>query len=878
MHIILTHEQADFDALASMLGAQLLHEGSIPVLPRRINRNVRAFLTLYGMEFPFVDPRDFIAENIKIVTLVDTQSMVSIKGIDPDIKVQIIDHHLKKKNLPEGWIVKTVETGATTTLLVEELQEQNGIISAIQATLMLLGIYEDTGSLTYSRTTKRDMLAAAFLLEKGADLQIVSRFLNLPLSQGQQQLFHQLCDTAKNYNVAGFSIIVACGDAKDLDEELSSIAHKMQDLLDPDALFLLATTRGGIQIIARSTVDNINVSKILADYGGGGHDRAAACLVRDRELTELCVELVHKFKNKIRPSLSVSEIMSLEPQLLSPDTPVISAADRMKRFGYEGFPVVSNGKVIGLLTRRAVDRALAHNLILTVDKLMEAGNYTVYPEDSVETLKDLMTETGWGQIPVVHHDSDRIIGIVTRTDLLKTLRIKSDFEEKLNLSSRLEEFLPQNVLDLLKKIAREAQLQQTAIYLVGGFVRDLILGYENLDFDLVVEGDAISFTKSLSSKFGGRVTSHTRFGTAKWHLFDGSFDQIEQQMPERSEPESLSIDFVSARTEFYTYPTALPTVERGSIKLDLHRRDFTINTLALRMDGQHFGELYDYWGGLKDLHEGKVRVLHSLSFVDDPTRILRAVRFEKKFNFQIEPRTLELLKGAISLLDRLSGDRLRHELDNIFEESNSDRIMERLQELSLLNNIYPSLDCNESCIYTLKKIQSLEPEQIWETLNFVELKRYLSYIALTIRLPERDVKQIIKRLRCPAELEKILLETNSIWEKRISFIDARPSEVVEYFNNFQLISLFGFYLIVSDDEIKETVINYVDNWRFISTKVDGWDLIERGISPGPVYRQILNNLKKARINGDISSDEEEMQLLEQILASLPKNSSAVSEN
>ena len=124
MHIILTHEQADFDALASMLGAQLLHQGSIPVLPRRINRNVRAFLTLYGMEFPFVDPWDFSAENIQIATLVDTQSMVSIKGMDPIIKVQIIDHHPKKKNLPEDWIVKTVETGATTTLLVEELQEQ----------------------------------------------------------------------------------------------------------------------------------------------------------------------------------------------------------------------------------------------------------------------------------------------------------------------------------------------------------------------------------------------------------------------------------------------------------------------------------------------------------------------------------------------------------------------------------------------------------------------------------------------------------------------------------------------------------------------------------------------------------------------------------
>ncbi|MFN2128268.1 MAG: CBS domain-containing protein, partial [Anaerolineales bacterium] len=498
-----------------------------------------------------------------------------------------------------------------------------------------------------------------------------------------------------------------------------------------------------------------------------------------------------------------------------------------------------------------------------------AGDYTVYPENSIETLMDLMTESGWGQIPVVDPSDEQIIGIVTRTDLLKTLRMRANFEERLNFSSRLEESLPTNILDLLKKIARQAQVQHTAIFIVGGFVRDLILGYENLDFDLVVEGDAISFTKSLSDKFGGRVTSHARFGTAKWHLFNYFSNNIEQQKPEKPNSESLSIDFVSARTEFYTYPTALPTVERGSIKLDLHRRDFTINTLALRMDGQHFGELYDYWGGLRDLTEGKIRVLHSLSFVDDPTRILRAVRFEQKFNFQIEPRTLELLAGAISLLDRLSGDRLRHELDDIFNEIYSYRIVSRLQNLNLLKNIDPSLDCNELRINTIKKIQDLKSDQIWEILEGSDLKRNLSYIALTIGLPEEDIKRIINRLRCPAELEKILLEANSLWRKSADFFCEKPSVVVEYLNNFQIISIFGFYLIVPDDAIKQTLLNFVEKWRFISTKVDGFELRQRGISPGPVYRQILGELKKARIDGDISSDEEETEFLEEIIGSLP---------
>jgi len=269
MHIILTHEQADFDALASLMAAHLLHDSSVPVLPRRINRNVKAFLTLYGMEFPFVDPRDLRLERIETVTLVDTQSLVSIKGMGTNTNVQVVDHHPVRENLPENWTVQSIETGATTTLLVEMLQEKNGALSTIQATLLLLGIYEDTGSLTYTRTTARDLRAAAYLLEQGADLQIAGNFINLPLSQVQEELYRLLAQTAEYHNVHGFTVIIAQGDATQLDEELSSIAHKMRDLLDPEALFMLIKTRGGVQLIARSMKDNIDVAEILASFGGG---------------------------------------------------------------------------------------------------------------------------------------------------------------------------------------------------------------------------------------------------------------------------------------------------------------------------------------------------------------------------------------------------------------------------------------------------------------------------------------------------------------------------------------------------------------------------------------------------------------------------------
>src|SRR5512145_1981614 len=192
MRILLTHEQADFDAVASLLGAYLLDEEIIPVLPNRMNRNVRAFITLYGAELPFVERRDLPNEPVEAVTLVDTQSMVSIKGVGAETLVQVIDHHPLRADLPPHWQVNHLETGANTTLFVETLREVNGAFRLVHATLMLLGIYEDTGSLMYARTTARDLRAAAYLVEGGASLRIAGDFLNHPLSVTQQDLYDRL--------------------------------------------------------------------------------------------------------------------------------------------------------------------------------------------------------------------------------------------------------------------------------------------------------------------------------------------------------------------------------------------------------------------------------------------------------------------------------------------------------------------------------------------------------------------------------------------------------------------------------------------------------------------------------------------------------------
>lgn len=867
MQIILTHEQADFDAIASLLGAHILNTSETPVLPRRMNRNVRAFLTLYGVDLPFTDPRDLSKEEITSLTLVDTQSYVSIKGMEAATKIKVIDHHPLRDPINPDWTIIHEELGATTTLLVEAIQHQDILINTVEATLLLLGIYEDTGSLTYTRTTDRDLRAAAFLLSQGADLRIANNFLNHPLSQAQQDLYDKLRSELKYYHFHGFTIIIACGDATEMDEELSTIAHKLRDLLDPDAIFLLIRTRGGIQMIARSTSDNIDVAKILARFGGGGHERAAAGLVRDTSVDLLCNELIRILPDNIQPPITVAQIMSPDPHLLSPTTSVDEAAETMKRYGYEGYPVVKNGEVIGLLTRRSVDRALNHNLNLTAASLMEAGNHYVQPEDSVEHLKRVVTESGWGQIPVIDPETSEIIGIVTRTDLLKTLPPQPRLPSKYNLASRLEATLPDERVHLLKIIAETAHKQHSALYIVGGFIRDMLLKLPSLDFDLVVEGDAIVLAKNLAKLYGGRVTSHARFGTAKWILPE-KFSKDDSIF---TIPDLPYIDLVTARTEFYSHPTALPKVERGSIKLDLHRRDFTINTLALRLDGYHYGELHDYWGGYNDIKAGLVRVLHSLSFVDDPTRMLRAVQFEQRFKFKIGERTLELLKEALTLLVRISGDRIRHELDRIINQDCAPAIFARLEDLELLRTIHPDLTWNSWLGSRFDVLPEDHPDQHWELSEYQSIKslrRDLSYVILLIRKNDAQITGISNRLKLPFGLKNTAIEASMLWQKLPLLVSFSPSDIVDQLEEIHPLARYAVYISTSDYQLQTILQKYATRWRLIYPTISGHNLKEYGVPPGPDYKYILKALRDAWLDEKISDKNQESILLEKLLKSL----------
>lgn len=867
MHLILTHEQADFDALGALLAARLLEPQAIAVLPRRVNRNAHAFLTLYGDGLPFVEYADLPRGRLDQITLVDTQSLPSLRGLVPATKVHVVDHHPVEPGLDPAWSSHIEEIGATTTLLVETLQLTGLTLSLVEATLLLLGIYEDTGSLSYGGTSPRDVRACAWLLESGAGLATATDFLNHPLSEDQRRLYDRLLEAAETHQFHGLSVVIACASAEGLTEEISTLAHKLRDLFDPAALFVLVALDGNIQMVARASTDAIDVGKVAQHFGGGGHDRAAAALIRGRAPTDVREELLGLLRETIRPDRTVGEIMSRGPQVLEPSTPIGIAAERMQRFGHEGYPVVRAGRVAGLLTRRAVDRAMAHGMgDQPVSKVMDVGDLTVSPSDSLQHLQREMIQHDWGQVPVVNPDSGEIIGIVTRTDLLKTLAPAAGPASP-NLASELQAALPVARFALLGVVGRQAQAFGAGVYIVGGFVRDLLLGTPSVDFDFVVEGDAIGLARSLAATFGGRTSSHPRFGTAKWRL-DRDHEALAHAVGEGASTDDLpsSIDFVAARTEFYTHPTALPSVERGSIKLDLHRRDFTINTLALRLDGRHFGELLDPWGGRRDLDQRLIRVLHSISFVDDPTRMLRAVRLEQRLGFSIETRTQELLGQALPLLARVSGERICNELRQTFEESCRLSILLRLEQLGLLAAIHPGLTWDAWLGKRFGQAAEFEPPRAWRVRHPAALETLFLGLWL-FRLPEDQAQDVARRLSLPRSIEEPVLEANRLAALAASALpEASPSSLVARLDAYRQASLVTAWIALEGgDPARQVVERYLSDWRHVFPRTDGDQLRALGLKPGPDYRRILSALRAAWLDGEVTSPEQEEALLRRLL-------------
>lgn len=864
VHLILSHENSDFDSIASQIAAHRLNPDALPVLAARQNANVGRFLSGLGHALPFVRHDEAPTRKISAITLTDTHRVPSYKGIKPNTPIYVFDHHPVLEPLDPRMQFHGETIGAATTLLVEQIRERGMAVERDEATLYVLGIYEDTGSLLYSNTTPRDMRAAAWLVEQGADLSIVRYYLQLPLDEAQQALLERMLAEAESRDIDGFLTVVARVQADEYLSELSTVVARLNELLDAAALFVLVQMPGVTQLIARSRWEAVDCEAVARHFGGGGHPRAAAAALHDGDAEAAASEIWDMVRVMVNTSPAVtrmSDLMSYGVHTVDAGALVRDVSSELRRIGHEGFPVVEDERVVGLLTRRDLDRAVEHDLAdLKVRDIMQAGAIFLRPEDTVREFERLIVESGWGQIPIVD-EVDRPVGVVTRTDLIRywvDRRPQAPTREPSTPLSVFAHVLGKPMQQLVEIVAAAAQEAGLHAFVVGGVVRDLLLERPNLDLDIVAEGDAIKLAETLSARYGGSVQVYRPFGTAKWVLggdVPRHFGIERAALPP-------TVDFATARNEFYEAPTALPTVYQGSIRLDLRRRDFTINTLAIQISpAARAGRILDPFGGLADLEAGVIRVLHSLSFVDDPTRVLRAIRFEHRLGFTIEARTAALIRTSLPMLALITGERVRHELDMILQETRPEVPLFEMQKRGILQAIHPGFRLSNRIGRHFRRARM---QARW--LNGVQ-PDLLYWHLIGIYCGSGQVQAVAERVMRGKTISDSMLAAARIAESfdRIANPDARPSEVAALLDGQPRPALLAAWAFAHDPVVLRNLRRYLGQWAQLRPAHDGHDLMAMGVPKGPCLGQLLERLRSARLDGEVTSREEEAALVRRLL-------------
>jgi tRNA nucleotidyltransferase (CCA-adding enzyme) len=430
------------------------------------------------------------------------------------------------------------------------------------------------------------------------------------------------------------------------------------------------------------------------------------------------------------------------------------------------------------------------------------------------------------------------------------------------IADKLMRALTPMQLQLIQAAANAAGRRGWPLYAVGGLPRDAWLGRPASDVDLVVEGDAIDLARHLAGKYGGRVTAHGKFGTANWDLRQSKFrPDIVGEGSARPTRNVWSLDVISARREAYSHPASLPTVRPGTIVDDLHRRDFTINTLAVRLDGDHFGEMLDDFGATADLERGLIRTLHAESFLDDPTRMYRAVRYEQRFGFKIARESLTLIPAGRSLVGGLSGQRIRHELDLIMGEDRAAQMLGRLSALGLVVPIHPLLPDDRAGV---RRVQLAGTSADLAVPNWTPSGARWTLWLLTLTRPQ--LAAVARRLHMPGRLTSEISAAAKLSRDLKSLDHLTPSKVTAYLDGFPPSAVYTTALAVSTTGLRGLLRRYLAEWRHVRPATTGHDLKALGLVPGPEYRSILRGLRAAWLDGVVASKEEERLQLKSMLS------------
>jgi len=862
LEVITTHLNADFDALASMVAAKKLYPQALLVFPGAQESSLRDFFirsSFYFLEFARL--KQAPPEEIKRLILVDTRQASRIgryaeAAASAEVEIHVYDHHPDSTDDVHGSVEVVEPLGSTTAILTRIIREKGLEVTPDEATIMALGIFEDTGSFTFSSTTPEDFEAAAYLVRQGADLNVISGILSREMSAEQVSLLNSLLEHTSHFHVNGLEVVLAHSTAKEYVPDFAVVAHRFMDMGNIQVLFALAQMEDRVYVVGRSRVPEVDVADILADLGGGGHSYAAAAAIKGTPVTQVEEQIRQLIQTKVQPQRRARDIMSFPVKWVSPEATLEEAELLVNRYSINALPVIAAGKLAGLITRQTIEKGIYHGLRRHPAKdYMTTEIATVSPEATLAEIREALVINKQRLLPVLA--DEEVLGVISRTDLLHLLIAASEEEiqwtqplRTKNIQSLMRERLPKNIIAILQQVGQVAEELGFTAFTVGGFVRDLFLRHDNLDIDIVIEGDAIVFARRFAHRYGARFREFQKFKTAVIIFPDG-----------------FKIDVATARTEYYEAPGALPVVEYSSIKMDLYRRDFTINTLSVKLNPRDFGILMDFFGAHRDLKEKVISVLHNLSFVEDPTRVFRAIRFEQRFHFRISKLTANLITNAVknNFFDRLSGSRLFGELRLILQESNPLPAIARLAEFNLLTPIHPKLRYDEGTKGMLERVQGVLS---WFDLLYLDEKfeSWLVYfLGLVEPLEPAELAEMVQRFKISPKKALAISQGKEAADRILVQLYrlGEPGRVQIYRLLSPLDTEYLLYMMAKtrQEPSKKAISLYFTHLKHLKPELRGRDLLALGFSPGPHIREILNRLHEGRLTEELKTKREELELV-----------------
>jgi len=878
--VITAHMNADYDALAAMVAAGKLYPEATLVAPTMLERqDSHIFSDSITGRFNMKQPRECYFSQVRLLVLVDTHQQDRIEHVheilnNPGLEIHVYDHHRDSDTDVKADFSDIRLWGSTSAILTHLIKEKGLRLSPDEATMLGLGIYEDTGSFTYSSTTEHDLYAAAFLRSCEMNLETIAEIISTDLTGDQVYILNSLLQNSTTHVMRGIPILVTEITLDHFMGDFASLVTKLMEMENIKVIFALAAMGDRVHLIARSRMSEIDVGHICYSFGGGGHSGAASASIKHQPLAELKAQLLAFLATITSPKMVVGKHMTAPAICIREDLSMEMADELMTRYGFKAMPVyfIKPDKSVGLLDQQTAARAVAHKLgKLPVKEYMQRNVSTLSPDADLNEAMEIILKQRQRMVPVM--DKDEVVGVLTRTDVIRlliddTLHIPEGSpltleHQETNVASRLDNQLPEEHVRILQEAGKLGDAMGMGVFAVGGFVRDLMLRLPNLDIDLSVEGDGIAFAERLAQRLGGSIRPHHKFKTARVFYKD---DKGEDQ----------HLDVATARLEYYERPAALPTVELASIKMDLYRRDFTINALAIQLNEKRFGMLIDPFGGQRGLRDGTIKVMHSLSFVEDPTRILRAVRFERRFQFRIGKQTESLIKNALSLqmFDKLSGSRLFNELRHIFDEKDVPSCIRRMEDWNLLRIIHPVLRLTPSKDIV---ITSIDEVLAWYRLLYKDAvpcawMLYLLGLCDNAKYPE--VVSLLERLAFIEKTKSQFLLMRENVRKAAGRLRAEHSEnpvpISKIYEILHPLEIEGLLYLMARNgheyNIGQDVSLYLSRLKNISLDITGADLTALGEIPGPLYGEALKHVLAAKLDGRAPNKEIQLELAARFMA------------